>query len=246
MSADPDPVAADLAHHLGRAVRGRWSPSDREWFARIEKLRSDYLSPGATSISPKPLRLAHLARNASKRPRWARALYAVASAAPNRHALEYGTCIGISGAYIAAALSQGEDGHLWTMEGNEHFLRQAEHTFQTLGLAKVATLVHGRFEQEGPRILEEERPLGIVFKDGHHTGQATVAAFLSALPALADGALFVFDDITWSRDMNQAWQQIRRHEAVSFAVDLFNLGIVCLRPERRSTQPPPLFRIAIP
>ena len=37
---------------------------------------------------------------------------------------------------------------------------------------------------------------------------------------------FVFDDINWSKDMQNAWQTIKKNEKVTLSIDLFEMGIV--------------------
>jgi hypothetical protein len=50
------------------------------------------------------------------------------------------------------------------------------------------------------------------------------------------GTVFVFDDIHWSREMEQAWKVIKDHPAVTLTIDLFFIGIVFIRPEQRSKE----------
>jgi hypothetical protein len=42
---------------------------------------------------------------------------------------------------------------------------------------------------------------------------------------LADGALLVFDDISWSGGMKRAWKTIILDERVKISVDLRQIGI---------------------
>jgi len=41
----------------------------------------------------------------------------------------------------------------------------------------------------------------------------------------------VFDDIHWSQEMNEAWEQIKLHPQVQVTIDLFQLGIVFFKKE---------------
>ena len=42
-------------------------------------------------------------------------------------------------------------------------------------------------------------------------------------------SVFVFDDIHWSAEMDQAWEVIKAHPDVMVTVDLFYIGLVFFR-----------------
>jgi hypothetical protein len=46
-----------------------------------------------------------------------------------------------------------------------------------------------------------------------------------------DHSILVFDDIHWSEEMEQAWNEISGHKAVTLSIDLFFIGIVFFRKE---------------
>ena len=50
------------------------------------------------------------------------------------------------------------------------------------------------------------------FIDVHHDDKATVACFKQILPYIADEAVIVFDDISWSDGMKRAWKKIIENE----------------------------------
>ncbi|MDQ4140835.1 MAG: SAM-dependent methyltransferase, partial [Bacteroidota bacterium] len=56
-----------------------------------------------------------------------------------------------------------------------------------------------------------------------------------------ESSIFVFDDIYWSKEMQQAWRQICAHPEVMISVDLFYLGLVFFR----KNQPKQHFTIRI-
>ncbi len=47
--------------------------------------------------------------------------------------------------------------------------------------------------------------------------------------ACDEKTIIVIDDIYYSREMSEAWDQIRQSDNVSATLDLFRLGIVFLR-----------------
>ena len=73
----------------------------------------------------------------------------------------------------------------------------------------------------------ENKPIDYAFIDGHHDEKATIVYFESFVPSLSDKALIVFDDISWTKGMRQAWDRIIENENIKFSVDLRKIGI-CL------------------
>jgi hypothetical protein len=53
---------------------------------------------------------------------------------------------------------------------------------------------------------------------------------------LADFSVLIFDDIHWSSDMEEAWQEIKNDERVMLTVDLFFLGIVFFKTDFKIKQ----------
>jgi predicted O-methyltransferase YrrM len=58
-------------------------------------------------------------------------------------ALELGSCVGISGSYIASALAANGHGHLWTIDGSPGMAKLTKQTFERLSLQQWATSVVG-------------------------------------------------------------------------------------------------------
>jgi hypothetical protein len=56
------------------------------------------------------------------------------------------------------------------------------------------------------------------------------------LEASNPGTILIFDDIHWSEEMEEAWNEIKKHSSVKLTIDLFFIGIVFLRPEQRIKQ----------
>ena len=41
-----------------------------------------------------------------------------------------------------------------------------------------------------------------------------------------EDSIFIFDDIHWSKEMDQAWNEIKNSPDVTLTIDLFFIGIV--------------------
>ncbi len=75
--------------------------------------------------------------------------------------------------------------------------------------------------------------LDLVFFDGNHRKEPTLRYFHSCLKGVNNNSIFVFDDIHWSKEMHQAWNEIIQHPDVTISVDLFRMGIVFFRKESK-------------
>jgi predicted O-methyltransferase YrrM len=139
--------------------------------------------------------------------------------------LELGTSLGISSSYLALG---NPEGTVTTIEGCEETAAFAKKNFEAIHLANVR-IINSRFEDVLSYLLPEIGVLGMVFFDGNHRKEATLSYFHQCLPFIRDDSVFIFDDIHWSEEMEEAWRQIREHESVKVTVDLFRMGLVFFR-----------------
>ncbi|MFD2550383.1 O-methyltransferase [Bizionia sediminis] len=79
---------------------------------------------------------------------------------------------------------------------------------------------------------ENKTTWDIVFFDGHHNKDATLAYFQALLPQTHNDTLFIFDDIYWSPNMTDAWETIKKHPKVTVTIDIFFWGLVFFRQEQ--------------
>jgi len=150
----------------------------------------------------------------SKPARQCRILYYLVRLKVPAEALELGTCVGISAAYLAAAMKKNDLGHLWTIEGSPQVADLAAQTLTGLGLDGLVSIVRGPLHVALAPVLRE-RKFDLVFVDAHHDGAATVGYFEEIKPHLRAGAIVVFDDIDWSDGMQAAWARIAVDPAVA-------------------------------
>jgi predicted O-methyltransferase YrrM len=142
--------------------------------------------------------------------------------------IELGTNVGISSAYIAAALKlNGENGKIATFDASPYRQRLAQEAHRNLGLDNVS-YVEGLFRDTIYPSLSKLGSIDLAFIDGHHQYQPTLDYFEEILKFSTPDTVFVFDDIRWSRDMKKAWSQIQSDERLGLVVDLSTVG-VCVR-----------------
>ena len=49
---------------------------------------------------------------------------------------------------------------------------------------------------------------------------------------MKEKSILIFDDIHWSREMETAWDEIKKDSSISLTIDLFFIGIVFFRKEQ--------------
>ena len=176
--------------------------------------------------------VADIARHAVKSKKYAQLLFRIVSHYQSVHILELGTSLGISTAYMAMANPRAT---VVTGEGSKAIASQALHNFGQLGLQQVQ-LVQGNFDDTFPQLLAKLPAVDLAFIDGNHRLEPTVRYFEQLLPAINDHSIIILDDIHWSEGMEQAWQQVKDHPAVTLSIDLFFIGLVFFRKDFKVKQ----------
>ena len=138
--------------------------------------------------------------------------------------LELGTSLGISASFQAAALKLNQSGKLVTLEGAKSLASLAQRNFHSLGLDNVSVIT-GRFQDTLDGVLNDYAPVNYAFIDGHHDEKATLAYFQQIVPFLSNSAILVFDDISWSRGMKRAWENIEMDNRIKLSLNLWHMGI---------------------
>lgn len=233
---------------LQESLAGDLSMQEKESISLIEKRRSfllesdkvigvvDYGAGSSNSNRTKEemesgvkstARVANITR-ASKTQFWATILFKIIRKLEPLSCVELGSCVGISASYQGSALNVNGKGTIITLEGSSEIANIAKETFEVLGI-KNATVITGPFQQTLHEVLETSKPIDFFFNDGHHDHDAVIRYFNEAMPYLSDGAVIVFDDISWSAGMRKAWAEIEEDERVSASINLGTIGIAIVK-----------------
>lgn len=152
-------------------------------------------------------------------------LYFLTRAVKPMNVLELGTNVGISSAYIAAALkTNDQNGKMITLEASAYRLRLAKEVHQNIGLDNIS-YVEGLFTDTLSGALADLGSVDLAFIDGHHQYQPTLDYFNQIFEFSSPDTVFVFDDIRWSEGMEKAWAQIQSDNKLGLLVDLDSVGI---------------------
>ena len=117
-----------------------------------------------------------------------------------------------------------------TIEGCSETSRIASQMFHKYKLSNIQLKV-GLFEDILPDLVQE-CIFDLIFIDGNHTKSATLKYFNLCLDAIHNNSVVILDDIHWSVEMEEAWEEIKKHAKVTVTIDTFQWGIVFFRKEQ--------------
>ncbi len=146
--------------------------------------------------------------------------------------VELGTSLGITTCYLA---SGNKDALVYTFEGAPQIAAVANKNFQHLNFKNIL-LVQGNFDDTLSAQLTKIPSVNFAFVDGNHRKQPTINYFYQLLEKANENSIFIFDDIHWSNEMEEAWKEIQNHTSVTLTIDLFFIGIVFFRKEQKIPQ----------
>jgi predicted O-methyltransferase YrrM len=139
--------------------------------------------------------------------------------------IEFGTSLGISTIYMAAAC---RGALVYTMEGSPSISGIAIDNFKKEGIENIEVYT-GSFDEGLPQILSRNIKPGVVFIDGNHRKEPVIEYFSKISEISDSNTVIILDDINYSREMSEAWNKIKQFEKVSLTVDIYRMGIVFFR-----------------
>lgn len=170
-----------------------------------------------------------MVKNASIPPKYGALLAQIIAHYDLKNVLELGTSLGISTAYLA---STKKELAVVSLEGCPNTAKLAQKNMEALGIENVLIMT-GEFTSSLNQLQEERRMFDLIYIDGNHQLEPTLAYFNFALNHIHDDGFIIFDDIHWSSGMEMAWEKIKTSEQVNVTMDLYKLGIVCKRKKQR-------------
>ena len=186
---------------------------------------------GAGSIT-KNKTVADIARHSLCPPSLAQILFKLINEFKPKNIIELGTSLGLTTAYLASA---NKSSTVYSIEGSSTIALIAQHTFKKLNLNNIQ-LILGNIDDELNTLVNKLDSVDFVYFDGNHRKIPTLNYFECCLKKATDNSIFIFDDIYWSQEMTDAWQEIKKHEKVTISIDLFRIGIVFFRKENRQKE----------
>jgi predicted O-methyltransferase YrrM len=139
--------------------------------------------------------------------------------------IELGTSLGISTMYMAASCKESL---ISTIEGSPEIAAIARENFTDAGLSNI-TLMEGSFDEVLPRFAASGVKPGLVFIDGNHRKEPVLKYFKEIAMISDSNTVILIDDINYSKEMEEAWEEMKQNEEVSVTVDIFRMGILFFR-----------------
>lgn len=146
--------------------------------------------------------------------------------------LEIGTSLGLATSALAlGSQSLGTKAKVTTIEGCPNTADVAKNQLKNFDCKNVENVIS---EFEAFLISEniQATNYNLIYFDGNHSKGATLAYFELLLPTIDNDSVWIFDDIHWSEDMEEAWEMIKNHPKVKVTIDTFQWGFVFFRYEQ--------------
>ncbi|MGN6531542.1 MAG: O-methyltransferase [Ginsengibacter sp.] len=202
-------------------------------YAKIESLRKELLAnhtsievqdfgAGSAVIPFKNRIVKDIAASSLKKKKYGQLLFRITKYYQSKTIVELGTSFGITACYLASASA---DSKVFTFEGAKNIAKIASQNFEKCGLKNIE-LIEGDFNKTVSANEKIIANVDLLFIDGNHRKEATLEYFDFFLKKLNEHSIFIFDDIHWSKEMEEAWKAIQQHDSVTLTIDLFFVGLV--------------------
>lgn len=144
--------------------------------------------------------------------------------------LEIGTSLGLATSALALG-SRSNGTKIITLEGCPETSKVAQEQLEKFGLTNVEFVV-SEFSSHLEKMNPSTEHFSLIYFDGNHQKQATLDYFELLLPTITNDTVWIFDDIHWSLEMEDAWNTIKKHPKVTVTIDTFQWGFVFFRYEQ--------------
>ena len=173
-------------------------------------------------------KISKIATTAGISPKRAELLYRIVNYFQPSSVLEIGTSVGLA----TAALSLGnKKAQITTLEGCKNTLSVAQNHLQKFKCTNIEFL-NSEFSHYLKNNDLKSKTFDLIYFDGNHQKQATLDYFEALLPTVTNETVWIFDDIHWSKEMEEAWKIIQKQDKVSVTIDTFQWGFVFFRREQ--------------
>lgn len=176
--------------------------------------------------------IAAIAKNSVKQKKFGQLLFRMAKEYKPHTILELGTSLGITTSYLAAANPAAK---VITLEGAKALAKYAKENFDSLKITNIE-IIEENFDKTLSASISALSSVDFAFIDGNHQKAPTENYFRQILDKVHNDSILIFDDIHWSREMEEAWKTIQEDESVRCTIDIFFMGIVFFRQEFKEKQ----------
>lgn len=180
---------------------------------------------GAENRKTNSIRVSQIAKRSPVTLKYGLLLSKLASEFGGNGIIEFGTSLGISTMFIASATS---DTKVYSMEASSAVADIAKENLDSAGFTNYEIFT-GDFDSVLPYVFEKCKNPGLVFIDGNHRKEPLLR-YISKIAEVTDRkAVIVIDDINYSKEICEAWGEIKNLETVSVTIDMHRMGLVFMR-----------------
>jgi len=140
--------------------------------------------------------------------------------------LELGTSLGLASTAIAYGNPKTK---ITTLEGCPETSKIAQLQFKKYQLDNIIPII----TDFSSFLKNNTLTYDLVYFDGNHQKKATLKYFNILIDSTNKDSVFIFDDIHWSKEMEEAWEEIKNHPKVTITIDTFFWGFVFFRTETK-------------
>jgi predicted O-methyltransferase YrrM len=197
-------------------------PFRKKLLANVNTIEVEDFGAGSAVIPFKKRVIKDIAASSLKKKKYAQLLFRIAKYYQSKTIIELGTSFGITTCYLACANANSK---VFTFEGAKNIAKIASDNFTKCGLKNIE-LIEGDFQKTLSLNRQIMSNVDLLFIDGNHRKEATLSYFNLFLEKARNNSIFIFDDIHWSKEMEEAWKLIQQHDSVTLTIDLFFIGLV--------------------
>ncbi len=179
---------------------------------------------GADNKKSNSRRVSHIAKRSPVTLKYGLLLSKLASEFGAKGIIEFGTSLGISTMYLASSASETK---VYSMEGSSEIAKIARENIKNAGFSNCE-IITGDFDAVLPDVFEKCKNPGLVFIDGNHRKEPLLRYFSKVSEVAGKETVIVIDDINYSKEMSEAWGEIKKSENVTVTIDLNRIGLVFL------------------
>ena len=172
--------------------------------------------------------ISKIAKTAGISKKRAELLFRVTNYFQPKNILEIGTSLGLATSSMALG---NQNSYLLSLEGCPNTLSVAENLFND----QFPNFNFEFLNVEFSEFLKNSADIcnwDLIYFDGNHSKKATLTYFELLLQTIDNNSVWIFDDIHWSSDMEEAWEVIKKHPKVTVTIDTFQWGFVFFRREQ--------------
>ena len=166
-----------------------------------------------------------IAKNAGISTKRAELLFRIVHYFQPENILEIGTSLGLATSALALGTKNSK---ITTLEGCSNTISTSKIQLQKFSFNNIE-FVNTKFDDYLKSFDFRFSIFDFIYFDGNHSKKATLQYFELLLPTISNDSVWIFDDIHWSLDMEEAWEIIKNHPKVTVTIDTFQWGFVFFR-----------------